>query len=90
MNIFSGIAQGLKAAEKVAKLAGQCNGCLIRRPGSGPPCGSCGTILCSNCIAKMAERNRDHNARVRRIPGTPVAETNVLLCEACSDVWGYL
>jgi hypothetical protein len=90
MNPFSMAANVLKGAITVAELAGMCKGCLIRKPGGPPACESCGAMLCPNCVSRMIERNRDHNARARRIPGTPGPESNVLNCEARSGDWGHV
>jgi hypothetical protein len=88
MNPFSFAANALKGAIKVADGLGMCKGCHIRPQGGPLACQNCGAELCPNCMSRMVEHTRDHNARVRAIPGTPVAETNRLICEACSGVFG--
>jgi len=77
----------LRGAVKVADIAGMCRGCHIRKPDTYRPCDSCGTLLCSKCVADMHKRRLHMIELVGR--ANMGDKIDLLWCEACNGVWGH-
>jgi hypothetical protein len=84
MNIFSGIASGIKAGIRIADGLGMCKGCHIRKSGMVDFCMSCDADLCDKCNESMVKKYL-WKAERDSLGFPPFA---YLSCEACGGKYG--